>query len=1018
MKSHLILTLVARLRSLSARRYSPIFAGSLLLLAAIVGWQLSARFVVAAKSRTAVSTASAAAAPEAGNMCCGTWTQKATTGPSQRYRDAMAYARNCNRVVLFGGLGNGPNPAGALDDTWEWDGTTMTWTQFSPAVKPPARGGHTMAYDSARNRVVLFGGLTGSFSVFNDTWEYNCSTHTWTQMNPANSPPGRFGHAMAYDPNLGVSVINGGQSTNQDTWTWNGTNWTQVAGGNQPGIRYDHGMAFDGLRVILFGGNKNAGLAANDTWGFTGTAWTQLAVTGPSQGERLGLAQDPAAGRVILFGGSNSISNYTNDTWEWNGANLTWCQATLTAPQPAGREYPAMAFDGRGVIFHAGLNSGLVTLADTWRYQGSRTYTFRAGLMDNFASPNDPTSPRAVLVTQFNNPVRKNFDDATVDSWVLHSFTGLPSNIVSAELEVRMQPGLGGSTNDSINFAFPPNTSVTWGQQMAALPGAGGSWNIGHAPTTFILDLANLPAGATGQPTNLLSLLNTHHLLDIAIQDDTTVDYIKLRVVTCPPRRYFAGFPHEPFNDTTLSLLTSPTGVEQLQVNPSPTGRTDVKTVLGQVAGWRADLLPTTDLRQPGRVMESWVKGRVNGVDDQFIGKSSITGNGSSATFMADFSNIGSPTSLVELLDPNGLLVGSFTAPNAAAIQFMCPTGTQTITTCTTQWVCEPNGDKTQVTFCNTICVSYNNQSYNNVSTMRVTALNITQPREFVSEGVICGVNLGGLTLTGESLIVGGRPVQSLGIASLEPFASGIAVEGAGSSGQDGAQIDLGMAENYTVSIDTIDPMNIAAVGTALTVSTTHVSTVLPPPPPKDDAISVTRVRPDDSLPTGIIEIAADFSQLGANSMRVTAFNGATQVADMTNFTGKVLTSAWPVAMGKIGSTSLGYKLDFPSGTLAAFRPCSPPCDQQFTITSLQVLPTNPNVGTAYFRQNRWTFSPGGISGFTVTGLAITPFCNSTITLSPTSLAVAAVNQPYSQQLTASGGVAPYRFSVTAGALN
>ena len=57
----------------------------------------------------------------------------------------MVYDAARGRVVLFGGTLSGP----ALADTWEWDG--VSWTLVEPAVRPPARGGHAMAYDSVRN---------------------------------------------------------------------------------------------------------------------------------------------------------------------------------------------------------------------------------------------------------------------------------------------------------------------------------------------------------------------------------------------------------------------------------------------------------------------------------------------------------------------------------------------------------------------------------------------------------------------------------------------------------------------------------------------------------------------------------------------------------------------------------------------------------------------------------------------------------------------------------------------------
>src|SRR5204862_106543 len=74
------------------------------------------------------------------------------------------------RVVVFGGYSNN---GGVRNDTWEWDGTT--WQQASPATSPPKREGAGMAYDAARKRVVLFGGRTGA-TLFADTWEWDGTT--------------------------------------------------------------------------------------------------------------------------------------------------------------------------------------------------------------------------------------------------------------------------------------------------------------------------------------------------------------------------------------------------------------------------------------------------------------------------------------------------------------------------------------------------------------------------------------------------------------------------------------------------------------------------------------------------------------------------------------------------------------------------------------------------------------------------------------------------------------------------
>jgi len=123
------------------------------------------------------------------------WTQYEDIGPAPRSRHAMAYDSNRQRTVLFGGSTGNLN----LNDTWEWDGEN--WTQVAD-TGPSARGGHAMAYDSLRRRVILFGGDDGQ-SSFGDTWAWDSAT--WTQ-EADTGPPARTGHGMDYD-NLRDRVV-------------------------------------------------------------------------------------------------------------------------------------------------------------------------------------------------------------------------------------------------------------------------------------------------------------------------------------------------------------------------------------------------------------------------------------------------------------------------------------------------------------------------------------------------------------------------------------------------------------------------------------------------------------------------------------------------------------------------------------------------------------------------------------------------------------------------------------------
>jgi hypothetical protein len=73
----------------------------------------------------------------------------------------MAYDVARQRVVLFGGA----DATTALADTWEWDGAI--WIQRNPAASPTPRSLSATAYDAARQRVVLFSG-----DGLGDTWLY------------------------------------------------------------------------------------------------------------------------------------------------------------------------------------------------------------------------------------------------------------------------------------------------------------------------------------------------------------------------------------------------------------------------------------------------------------------------------------------------------------------------------------------------------------------------------------------------------------------------------------------------------------------------------------------------------------------------------------------------------------------------------------------------------------------------------------------------------------------------------
>lgn len=270
----------------------------------------------------------------------------------------------------------------------------QVWTRLQPAQSPQPRLYHTMAYDEARDRVVLFGGFDRVVftSVFNDTWEFDGTT--WANVTPVNSPPGRRYHAMCYDCARGRMILHGGDDGTaalNDTWEYDGTNWQQTALTTAPTLRYGASMAYDAARArtVLFGGAAGTGNSwpLGDTWEYDGAQWLQATpLTSPPPRKGATLCYDTARARLVMSGGLGLLANPGNlnlnielgDCWTYDGS--TW---TIANAPPVPRCYHAMAYDrvrGRTVLFggsggwlqggHGGGSSPILR-EETWTFDGA-----------------------------------------------------------------------------------------------------------------------------------------------------------------------------------------------------------------------------------------------------------------------------------------------------------------------------------------------------------------------------------------------------------------------------------------------------------------------------------------------------------------------------------------------------------------------------------------------------------------------------------------------------------------------
>lgn len=293
------------------------------------------------------------------------WMQVVVTAPPVARKDAqMTYDSGRRRTVLFGGFGSLNYTQ--LDDTWEYDG--QRWTQVSVAAHPEARYMGGLVFDIARGRTVLFGGQSwtqvGGTVVFSDTWEYDGIA--WTRLPVSDRPATSF-PSLAYDTARERILLNGDESGN--AWEYGDGAWRRVAASS--GSRLGAKMAHDSARgrTVLFGGGGLLGTVA-DTREFDGVNWHVVSpAASPSPRSFQGMAFVPSRRRVVLFGGVH-FSQPLGDTWEYDG--VTWRQVITSHSPPARYGYGLCHDTGRDrtVLFGGAVGEVQVWANDTWEYDG------------------------------------------------------------------------------------------------------------------------------------------------------------------------------------------------------------------------------------------------------------------------------------------------------------------------------------------------------------------------------------------------------------------------------------------------------------------------------------------------------------------------------------------------------------------------------------------------------------------------------------------------------------------------
>lgn len=288
--------------------------------------------------------------------------------PTARHGPVLAYHATRQRVILYGGRTDLASPVS--DEMWEYDGND--WTLLCAPCTPGPRHGHVLVYDRARDRLVLFGGETALGGVYsNELWEWDGAT--WMQISAAGAPSPRVGMYFAYDAARARTVIFGGLDASgllADLYEWDGTTWTARTPGAGPVPRVSVGTAaaFDPLRgaVLMFGGTDLAMTNAmyyDDVWKWNGVVWQQMcaACTGTKR-SNVALAFDPGLGHMVLTGGFNGAVELSG-TWELDASDQWSVSDSMLPPT---RDTPGIAYDERRdtIVLFGGNGNGCIPLAN------------------------------------------------------------------------------------------------------------------------------------------------------------------------------------------------------------------------------------------------------------------------------------------------------------------------------------------------------------------------------------------------------------------------------------------------------------------------------------------------------------------------------------------------------------------------------------------------------------------------------------------------------------------------------
>jgi len=164
-----------------------------------------------------------------------------------------------DKIIIFGGVSY--NDDGSVDayynDIWQYDIPSQTWTELESENGPEARSGSfAVIYN---DKMIVYGGSAfidnDDNTDFYDLWQYNIEDQTWEELqstdDPLQSPD------LPYNDIHYFSIINGSNMIaihSYSIWSYSLTtnNWQQLKRVTSPQAHTYSSYMYDGIRYIYY----------------------------------------------------------------------------------------------------------------------------------------------------------------------------------------------------------------------------------------------------------------------------------------------------------------------------------------------------------------------------------------------------------------------------------------------------------------------------------------------------------------------------------------------------------------------------------------------------------------------------------------------------------------------------------------------------------------------------------------------------------------------------------------------